>query len=58
MLGVVAAKEIDAVDAGMFEGAEAVGKVGPVLERLELRLGIGIVVRDRGARPSSPRRND
>ena len=50
MLGVVPAKETDAVHAGMLEGAEAVGKVRPVLERLELRFGIGIVVRDRGTR--------
>ena len=39
VLAVVPVKEGTAVGATVLCGAEALGKVGPVLERLELRLG-------------------
>ena len=46
MLGVVPAKEIRAVRSCVFEGAEALRKIRPVLERLELGLRVRIIVRD------------
>ena len=49
MLAVVPVEKGAAMGAAVLRGAEALGKVGPVLERLELRLGERIVVRD--ARP-------
>ena len=36
VFGVVPAKEIDAVQARVFERAKALGKVGPILQRLEV----------------------
>lgn len=47
MLRVVPAKEVHAVDAGVLERAEAVGEIRAILERLELRFGIRIVIRHR-----------
>lgn len=44
--GVVPWEEDAAVCAGILNRAEAVGIVWPVLERLEVRLGIRIVVRN------------
>ena len=43
---VVPAEELLAVSASIFDRAEAIGEVGPVLQGLELRLGVRIVVRD------------
>jgi hypothetical protein len=44
VLGVVPAEEPLAERAGVFDAAEAVGEVGPVLQRPEVRLAVGIVV--------------
>ena len=46
VLGVVPGEEVAAEAARVLERAEAVGEVGPVLQRLELRLGVRVVVRD------------
>ena len=40
------AKKCLAVGAGVLDAAEALREVGAVLERLELRLGVGVVVGD------------
>ena len=48
MFGVVPGEEIRAVCARVLDGAEAFRKVGTILERLELRLGVRIVVGDVG----------
>ena len=45
MLGVVPRKEVRAVRARVFDRPEALRKVRAVLESLELRFGIRIVVR-------------
>jgi len=50
MLAVVPVEEGTAVGTAVLRGAEALGKVGPVLERLELRLGERVVVRDAWSR--------
>ena len=50
MLGVVPGEENVTEAARVLDRSEAVGKVGAVLHRLELRLGEGIVVRDVGPR--------
>ena len=42
VLVVVPAKEAGAVGLGVFETAEAVGEGGPVLQRPELALGVGV----------------
>ena len=44
MLVVVPGEELLAVQAGSLDRAEAAGKVGPVLQRLELRFAVGVVV--------------
>jgi hypothetical protein len=41
---VVPGKEVLAVRPGGFDRVEAAGEAGPVLEGLELRLGVGVVV--------------
>src|SRR5688572_12379849 len=46
MLGVVPAKEVLAMRTGVLDRPEARWKVGPVLQRFELRLGVRIVIRD------------
>jgi hypothetical protein len=46
VLVVVPVEERAAVGAAVLGGSEALGKVGPVLERLELGLGEWVVVRD------------
>jgi hypothetical protein len=46
MLVVVSAEEALAVQPRGLGGAEAVGEVGPVLQRLELRLAGRVVVAD------------
>jgi len=46
MFRVVRREEVAAGAAPVLEGAEAVREVGPVLHRLELRLGEQVVVRD------------
>ena len=46
MLGVVPREEVAAEAAAVFERAETVREVGPILQGLELRLGEWIVVRD------------
>jgi hypothetical protein len=43
---VVPVEEALAVSARIFDRAEACGEVGSVLEGLELRLGVGVVIRD------------
>ena len=53
VLGVVPGEEVLAVGARVLDRAEAVGEIGPVLERLELRLGERVVVRRRGAASGS-----
>src|SRR5208282_1141208 len=50
MLAVVPVEETIAVRTCIFDAAEAVGEAGPVLERLESRLGEGVVVGDVRAR--------
>lgn len=50
MLGVVPAKEVSIEGPGLFDRGESVGEDGPVLEGLELRLRIGIIVGDMRAR--------
>jgi hypothetical protein len=49
MLDVVPGKEFLAEQPSVVDRAELVGEVGPVLEGLEVRLGVGIVVG--GVRP-------
>jgi hypothetical protein len=44
MVLVVPAEEATAEGAGVLQRAEAVGELGPVLEGLELRLRVGVVV--------------
>jgi hypothetical protein len=51
MLNVVPREEVLGMSPGVLDGSEAFGKVGAVLERLEVRLGERIVVRD--MRPAS-----
>ena len=46
MLAVVPVEKGAAMGSTVLRGAEALGEVGPVFERLELRLGERIVVRD------------
>ena len=46
VLLVVPVEEHLAVRSRMLDGTESLGEIGPVLQRLELRLGIWIVVRD------------
>src|SRR5438552_4078047 len=46
VLGVVPGEEDVAMRSGILDRAEPVREVGPVLERFELRLREGIVVRD------------
>ena len=46
VLVVVPGEEVLAVGAGVLDRGEAAGEVGPVLEGLELRLGVGVVVGD------------
>lgn len=43
---VVPGDEVDAEGAGVLDRAETIGEVGPVLERLEVGLGVGVVVGD------------
>src|ERR1039457_4518390 len=43
---VVPGEELLAVSAGVLDRAEAIGKVGSVLESFELRLGVRTVIRD------------
>ena len=50
MFGVVPPKEVHAVRAGVFERPKARGEIRAILEGLELRFRIRIVVRDGGAR--------
>ena len=45
---VVPGEELLAMAAGILDAAEAVREIGTVLQRLELGLGIGVVVRDIG----------
>src|SRR5215213_5783803 len=45
MLGVVPAEEVLAEGSGRLDRVEAGGETGPVLEGLELRLGVRVVVR-------------
>ncbi len=45
MLVAVPAEEPVAEDAGVLDAAEPVGEVRPVLQGLELRLGVGVVIR-------------
>jgi hypothetical protein len=49
VLGVVPGEEALAERPRLLDGAEGVGEVGPVLERLELGLAVGVVVA--GVRP-------
>jgi len=42
---VVPAEELAAEAAGVLDGVEPLGKDRPVLQRLELRLAVGVVVR-------------
>ena len=42
---VVPGEEGDEERAGVLDAGEAVGEVGPVFQRLELRLGVGVVIR-------------
>ena len=44
MLAVVPGEEVATETAGMLEAAEALRKVGPELERLEVRFGVRVVV--------------
>jgi len=46
VLVVVPAEEILAVRATVFDAAESVGEIGPVLECLEVRLEVRVVIRD------------
>jgi hypothetical protein len=39
VLDVVPAEEVDAESASVLDAAEAVGEIGPILQRLELRFG-------------------
>ena len=50
MLGVVPGEEGLAEGPGLLDDPEALRKLGPVLERLELRLGERVIVGDVGAR--------
>src|SRR5207237_6826436 len=45
VVGVVPAEEVLAEDPGLLDRGEAVREAGPVLQGLELRLGVGVVVR-------------
>ncbi len=47
-LVVVPRAEPLAMAAGILDAAEGDREIGPVLQRFELRLGIGVVVRDIG----------
>ena len=49
MLVVVPIEEGLAMRSGILDTTEVCGKVGPVLHRLELRLGVRIVVKDVGS---------
>jgi hypothetical protein len=62
VLPVVPLEKRAAMGARVFQRAEALGEVRPILEGLELRLGEGIIVGDAGARmglgdAKEPRRN-
>lgn len=46
MVVLVPVEEVRAVPARVFDRAEAVGEVGPVLQRLEVRLAVRALVRD------------
>lgn len=46
MLVVVPREEVDAVRTSIVQAAEPRRELGPVLHGLELRFGVGIVVRD------------
>src|SRR3984885_8226886 len=46
MVMVVPAEELLAMSASIFDRAEAIREVRPVLQGLELRLGVRIVIRD------------
>src|SRR4051794_19267636 len=50
VLFIVPGKEIGAVSSSVLDGPEARGEGGPILHRLELGFGEGIVVGDLGAR--------
>ena len=43
---VVVVEEVAGEQASIFDGAETTRELGAILQRLELRLGVGIVVRD------------
>ena len=45
MFGVVPGEEVREMGTGIFECAKAFRKIGAVLERFEVRLGVRIVVR-------------
>jgi hypothetical protein len=49
MLCVVPAEELLAERPGVVDGAEPVGNARPILQRLELRLGVRVVIGDLGA---------
>jgi predicted nucleic acid-binding protein len=49
-IGPLAISTVTVVEVVKGLRAEAVGEVGPILQRLELRLGEGVVVRDAGPR--------
>lgn len=53
VLVVVPAEEGPGPGTGVLRGAEAVGEVGPVLEGLEVGLGVGVVVSGIGLLPTS-----
>jgi hypothetical protein len=46
VLGVVPAEEVLAEGASLLDRGEAVGEAGAVFEGFELRLRVGVVVRD------------
>jgi hypothetical protein len=48
MLVVVPREEVPAESAAIFDAPEAVGEIGPVLHRLELRLREWVVSGDKG----------
>ncbi len=41
---VVVVEEVAAKGAGILDGVEAAGEVGPVLQGLEVGFGVGIVI--------------
>ncbi len=49
---VVVVEEVAAEQASILDGAETTRELGAILQRLELRLGVGIVVRDVRSRVS------